>query len=161
MEAETPKIIIFEEDSAVRDYLRAFLKNYEVTRGYGIEAEPEPWNAKDQIDKRVALVMIGHSHSPEWNALSYLRDAPRGLVSIVGSSSWSDEDRMEFVRAGALFTYDRPCSKEGLEALVKTALKIGPFLVEGANKKGKPVVTIHLKGENDIASCLVVESYRN
>ncbi len=157
------KIVIFEEN----DYMRAFLKNficsvnYVKRGGYVIEAEPEPWNAKDQIDESVVLAMLGHSLSPEWNTLAYLRDAPEGLVSIVGSPSMSNEERMDFIRAGALFTYDRPFSAKGLDAIVCTALKIGSFLVQ-ENIRGNKRITIHLRNDliDDLNSCLVVESYR-
>ncbi len=150
MSSSTPKIIVFEQEPIVRRYVKAFLENYGLIRdNFVIEAENEPWNAKDQITPDTALAMIGDSRGVRgWDALSYLKEAPDWLVSIAGSPCWSPEERDEFVRAGALFTYDRPFNAKGLEALVKTALKIGPVLKQRAVNANE-LVTIHLPSNYD------------
>ncbi|MEM2916648.1 MAG: response regulator [Candidatus Woesearchaeota archaeon] len=150
------KIVVFDQDPSVRKLLKDSIEQMSFVQesGYFVEALPEPWNAKDQVDADTALVVVGHyanGQIPEWSALHYVRDVPGNVPVIAGSACWDSEMRDAFVRAGAHFTYDRPVKLKGLEGMVKAALKVGHALKRLRNDKDYIVAT-HLGSGNDVIS---------
>ncbi|MEM4240424.1 MAG: hypothetical protein QXM31_03625 [Candidatus Woesearchaeota archaeon] len=150
------KIVVFEQDSSVRKLLKDSIEqmSFVKERGYFVEALPEPWNAKDQVDGDTALVVVGHyakGQIPEWSALHYVRDVPGNVPVIAGCALWDSETRAAFVRAGAQFTYDRPVRIKGLEGMVKAALKVGQALKMLSGNKDYFVAT-HLGRDNEAIS---------
>ncbi len=149
------KIIVFEQNIAVRDLLQDILEEMDFVRerNYFVEALPEPWNAKDQVDYNTALVLVGHypNQNTEWDALSYVKNVPECVPIIAGCAFWDEAERNVFVRAGVQFTYDKPCKKNGLESMIKAALKVGSALKMLSKDKTGLVVT-HLYSDKETLS---------
>jgi hypothetical protein len=145
------KIILFEEDAHVREFLKYAVEKIPRVRSDGINvvADCEPWSAKDTVDLETQLVITGSSnHSQEWDALSYARDVPANIPVVAGRAVWDYELRKAFAYAGAIFTYEAPFRYKNFETMITAALKYGAFLRADCCEKGRIVAT-HLAFDAD------------